>query len=212
LNADCLLDPGYLGACVNALDADARIAAVTGTLRLPTAAIDSTGIVITAYRTAVERDRMRAAPSADAGAPFGVSGAAAVWRRAALDSVGPEPWWAWLFVYWDDVEIAWRLRRRGWTFAHAPRATAIHKRGSDSAAPDFIEAQSLRNRVATVARHEGLRGLVAARPLAYNALTVARLALRHPRALMRADPVGAARAGLRERGHDVGLGRSPAVS
>ncbi len=204
LNADCVLDPGYVSACLAALEHDSDVAAVTGTLLLPSGAIDSTGIALSAARQAEDRDRLREAPSLDA-RPFGVSGAAALWRRAALDTVGPEPWWAWLFVYWDDVEIAWRLRRRGWSFAHAPAATATHKRGSDSADADFIEGQSLRNRVATVARHEGLRGLFAPRVLRVSATTIARLAVRHPQALRRANPYAAVRAGLAERTHDVGL-------
>ncbi|MBA2609708.1 MAG: glycosyltransferase family 2 protein [Actinobacteria bacterium] len=205
LNADCELHADYVRACVAALESDGRSAAVTGTLRLPHGAIDSTGIELTPARQAVDRDRMRASPSPSS-EPFGVSGAAALWRRAALDSVGPDPWWAWLFVYWDDVEIAWRLRRRGWTFGHTPAATATHRRGSDTADADFVEAQSLRNRLATVSRHEGLRGLVAPRPLALNLATVARLALRHPAALRRANPVVAVRTGLEERTRDMSLG------
>ncbi len=205
LNADCELHPDYVRACVAAMEADAKLAAVTGTLRLPQGAIDSTGIELTLARQALDRDRMRASPS-QSPEPFGVSGAAALWRRAALDSIGPTPWWTWLFVYWDDVEIAWRLRRWGWTFGHTPAATATHRRGSDTADADFVEAQSLRNRLATIARHEGLRGLVAPRPLALSIATVARLALRHPAALRRANPVVAVRTGLEERTHDVSLG------
>jgi GT2 family glycosyltransferase len=197
LNADCVLDDGYVMACLAALDAQSRAAAATGVLRLPDGRIDSTGIEIGAAYRANDRDRH--ASIASPGEPFGVSGAAALWRRAALASIGPKPWWEWLFVYWDDVEIAWRLRDHGWTFVCARDATATHRRGSDTADPDFIEAQSLRNRVATIARHRGRAGLVAPRSLAFTAFTVGRLALRHPRALRRAAPLTAIRAGLTER-------------
>jgi N-acetylglucosaminyl-diphospho-decaprenol L-rhamnosyltransferase len=128
-----------------------------------------------------------------------VTGAAAVWRREALDTIGSSPWWAWLFVYWDDTELCWRLRDRGWRFAVATSATAVHRRGSDTAAPDFVEAQALRNRVATVARHAGWKGVLAPRSLAVTLWTVVRLAVRHPRALRRARPVEALRAGLLAR-------------
>jgi GT2 family glycosyltransferase len=159
--------------------------------------IDSTGIALDdAYRA---RDRDRHAQEASTGEPFGVSGAAALWRRAALDAVGPKPWWEWLFVYWDDVEIAWRLRDAGWTFVCVPDATATHRRGSDTAEPDFVEAQSLRNRLATVARHKGRGGLLSPRAALHTGLTVARLAVRHPRALRRAAPLRAVRAGLAQR-------------
>jgi GT2 family glycosyltransferase len=197
LNADCVLGDGYLAACVAALEAQPRAAAVAGVLRLPDGRIDSTGIALDAAYRARDRDRHAQSPSP--GEPFGVAGAAALWRRAALDSIGPQPWWEWLFVYWDDVEIAWRLRDNGWSFACALDANAMHRRGSDTAEPDFIEAQSLRNRIATIARHRGTAGLLAPRSAAHTALTVARLALRHPQALRRAAPLTAVRAGLSER-------------
>jgi GT2 family glycosyltransferase len=197
LNADCVLDAGYVGACMAVLDASPRVAAVTGVLRLPDGRIDSTGIVVDDAYRARDRDRHAESPSVDD--PFGVSGAAALWRRSALDAVGPKPWWEWLFVYWDDVEIAWRLRDNGWTFACALDATATHRRGSDTAEPDFIEAQSLRNRLATIARHRGAAGLLSPRAAAATAFTLARLAARHPRALRRAAPWQAVRVGLAQR-------------
>lgn len=197
LNADCVLGDGYMAACLAMLEATPTLAAVTGVLRLPDGRIDSTGIELDAAYRARDRDRHAQSPSR--GEPFGVSGAAALWRRAALDSIGPKPWWEWLFVYWDDVEIAWRLRDNGWSFACAPDANASHRRGSDTAEPDFIEAQSLRNRIASVARHRGRAGLLAPRSAALTAFTVARLALRHPNALRRAAPLTAMRAGLSQR-------------
>lgn len=201
LNADCLLDPGYLDACVAALDSDATLAGVTGVLRFDDGRIDSTGIALDGSDRASDRDRGARNPSA--GEPFGVSGAAAVFRRDALASVGPSPWWEWLFVYWDDVELAWRLRGRGFRFACVPAATATHRRGSDSANPDFVEGQSLRNRLGTIARHRGLAGVVQPRSLAFTLFTALRLAVRHPKAFRAAAPMRAIRAGLDERAHDV---------
>lgn len=198
LNADCLLDAGYLDACLAALRADDRLAAATGVLRLPDGRIDSTGIALTPALRAADRDRHAATPSP--GDPFGVSGAAALWRRDALGSLGAQPWWEWLFVYWDDVEICWRLGAHGWRFRCVHDATATHRRGSDSADPDFIESQSLRNRLGTIARHRGIAGVVAPASLAATLSTVARLALRHPRALRRARPIAAIRMGLSQRG------------
>lgn len=201
LNADCVLGAGYLDACVAVLEADAAVAGVTGVLRFEDGRIDSTGIALDGSDRASDRDRGAKDPSA--GDPFGVSGAAAVFRREALVAVGPSPWWEWLFVYWDDVELAWRLRARGYRFACAPTATATHRRGSDSANPDFVEGQSLRNRLGTVARHRGLAGVLQPRSLVFTAFTTLRLALRHPKALRAARPLSAIRVGLDERAHDV---------
>lgn len=203
LNADCVLEGGYVDACVAALDADRGLAAVTGVLRLADGRIDSTGVTLDGAYRAADRDRHATTPSPEA--PFGVSGAAALWRREALEVLGASPWWEWLFVYWDDVELCWRLGDRGWRFACVAGASASHRRGSDSADADFIEGQSLRNRLATIARHAGWRGLLSPRAALFSAATLARLALRHPQALRRARPVAAVRAGLAQRRDDLSL-------
>ncbi|HUQ40256.1 MAG TPA: glycosyltransferase family 2 protein [Acidimicrobiales bacterium] len=199
LNADVDLDDGYVERLVAALSSDDSLAGVTGVLRLPSGAIDSTGIAMSSARWAWDRDRGMTGADVTAGEPFGVSGAACLLRRSALDGLGADPLWSELFVYWEDVELAWRLRRAGWRFATVAGATAAHARGSDSAAPDFVEAASLGGRLATVARHEGLPGLWRPGPLAITLTIMVRLALRHPRALLRARPVAMVAAGLRAR-------------
>ena len=201
LNADCVLAPGYVDACLDALATAPRAAAATGVLRLPDGRIDSTGIDVTTAAVARDRDRHAAAPDLSHD-PFGVSGAAAMWRRAALEDLGPAPWWEFLFVYWDDVELCWRLRDRGWTFVCASSAQATHARGSDTARAEFIEAQSFRNRLATVARHEGFAGLSRPSNLLVTSVVGGRLALRHPRALRSAHALAAIRAGSAARRAD----------
>lgn len=203
LNADAVLHEGYVEKLVAALDADDIAAGATGVLLLPNGSVDSTGIELTRAYWAADRDRGRAPDAIDTSPPFGVSGAAALFRRRSLAELGDQPWWPWLFTYWDDVELAWRLRRRGWTFTVAPDATASHRRGADTADPRRVEALSLRNRLATVARHAGRRGLLRPGSAAVTAVTVARLAVRHPAALRDAHPRAAVRAGLAARAADV---------
>ncbi|HVE94889.1 MAG TPA: glycosyltransferase family 2 protein [Acidimicrobiales bacterium] len=206
LNADCVLEPGYVDACVKMLESDERLAGVTGMLVLPDGRADSTGFDVSSAMWATERDRHRPPdqlrPSSE---PFGVSGAAALWRRAALEDLGPAPWWQWLFVYWDDVELCWRARRRGWTFAFVGGARAVHRRGADTADSVFVEGQSFRNRLATIARHRGWPGLVAPASLLVTVVVAIRLAVRHPAALRAAHPVVAVRAGLAARRCDTSI-------
>ena len=211
LNADCVLASGYVDACVHALGAAPKAAGATGVLRLPDGRVDSTGIDVTTAAVAADRDRHATSPDLSR-EPFGVSGAAAVWRRAALNELGPSPWWEFLFVYWDDVELCWRLRDRGWTFVCAPDAHATHARGSDSANAEFVEAQSFRNRLATVTRHEGLAGLARPANLLVTSVVGGRLALRHPRALRAAHPLAAVRAGGAARRVDPTPRRRPPLS
>jgi GT2 family glycosyltransferase len=69
------------------------------------------------------------APVAALGArqPAGPCGGAAAYRRSAWrDAGGFEPA---LFAYWEDVDLALRLRRAGWRCAFAPGAVALHRHG-----------------------------------------------------------------------------------
>lgn len=210
LNADVELAEGYVERLARALDADPALAGVTGTLALPGGSVDSTGIDLTTARWASDRSRGRdllhlseqSPPAEPFGVPepFGVSGAAGLFRREAIESVGGM--WEELFVYWEDTELAWRLRRAGWRFAHVPAASAVHARGSDSADPTFVEAANFGNRLATVARHEGLAGLLRPPALAVTLLTLARLTVRHRHALRTARGFQRVRAGLATRRTD----------
>lgn len=202
LNADVEMEPDYVSRLTSALDQDPRLAGATGTLLLPTGTIDSTGITLTTARWAMDRDRGLPRP-ASPGDPFGVSGAAALLRRGPVLQCGGL--WDELFVYWEDTELAWRLRRGGWSFAHVPTARALHARGADSADATFVEAANFGGRLATIARHEGWPGVIRAPALLVTLATGARLALRHRAALRTSRPWQRIRAGLAARRDDAGL-------
>ena len=63
---------------------------------------------------------------------FGASGAAALYRREALDDVAypaGEVFDEAFFAYREDADLAWRLQRRGWRCLYWPAARAWHARG-----------------------------------------------------------------------------------
>ena len=201
LNADVEMEPGYVEHLATALDAAPRAAGATGTLVFPNGLVDSTGITLTTARVAFDRGRGASpsdAPQDDE--PFGVSGAAALIRRDALVQVGGL--WEELFVYWEDTELAWRLRRAGWRFAHVPAARAVHARGADAADPTFVEAADFGGRLAAIARNEGWPGLARPQSLLATAVSGGRLAVRHPAALRTSRAVERIRAGLEARKSD----------
>ena len=201
LNADVEMEPGYVSRLADALDQDPGLAGATGTLLLPNGSIDSTGITLTSARWAMDRDRGQVPPGSS-GEPFGVSGAAALLRRDALRDGGGL--WDDLFMYWEDTELAWRLRRGGWRFGHVPAARAVHARGADSADATFVEAANFGGRLATIARHEGWLGIARPGSLLVTLLTGTRLALRHRAALRTSRPLQRIQMGLRARREDAG--------
>jgi len=56
---------------------------------------------------------------------FGACGGAAAYRRSALTQVGglDEAF----FMYYEDVDVAWRLQIAGWRTVYAPRAVVFHQ-------------------------------------------------------------------------------------
>lgn len=60
-----------------------------------------------------------------------VSGAAVWLRRRALDEVGG--WDERYFMYMEDVDLCWRLRRAGWHVAYEPGGTVWHVQGASTA-------------------------------------------------------------------------------
>lgn len=63
---------------------------------------------------------------------FGVTGAFAMYRRRAIMSVKDDEdvFDSDLFMYKEDVDLAFRLNKKGWKAFYEPRAIAYHKRGA----------------------------------------------------------------------------------
>lgn len=171
LNPDVRLDPGHVAAAVAALEADPDVASVQGRLRRMDAdgrillgpdghpIIDTTGH--DAHRNRVFRNRGEDQPddgAFDAGADvFGASGAAALYRLDALHdiAVAGEVYDADLFAFFEDVDLDWRLKARGWRSRYAPDALALHERGGiGPRRSPFVERLSFRNWFLTVAKND----------------------------------------------------------
>ncbi|MFI5053862.1 MAG: glycosyltransferase family 2 protein [Acidimicrobiia bacterium] len=59
-----------------------------------------------------------------------LSGAMLFLRRTAVASVGG--WDERYFMYMEDVDLCWRLRRLGWRIAYEPRGAATHVQGAST--------------------------------------------------------------------------------
>lgn len=64
-----------------------------------------------------------------------VSGALLFLRRSALDSVGG--WDERYFMYMEDFDLCWRLRRLGWRVAYEPGGRVTHVQGASTAAHPY---------------------------------------------------------------------------
>ncbi|CAG7844257.1 N-acetylglucosaminyl-diphospho-decaprenol L-rhamnosyltransferase [Pseudoclavibacter triregionum] len=140
--------------------------------------INSTGNVVDASGNGGDRDWL--APAEGPGAPdspdevFGFCGGAAMLRRRALDEVGVFD--ERLFMYYEDTDLSWRLRRAGWGIRYVADAVVVHDHAASSggASARFLRWNA-RNRVLVAARHGGPR--MAAEAVARTALRAVRTAV-----------------------------------
>lgn len=198
-NPDARLAPDHVGHLVEALEGAARLGSVQGTLWRPHRAglpdrIDSTGHRAFVTRLFGNRDEGRTTPSAG-GDVFGVTGAAALHRRAMLDDIAvprPDGSLEWLdetlFAYYDDIDLDWRARLRGWRAAHVPLAVGVHERGGAGARRSpFVEECNAANRLLVLAKLDHRPSLLRVLPavLLGTVLKLCWLTLTHPTVLPR---------------------------
>jgi GT2 family glycosyltransferase len=149
--------------------------------------VNNAGVELTRWLYGRDRNLgQRADQLSDEVAPIEFwSGGLVLVRRAYLDDVGHFD--QSLFLYYEDLDLAWRGRRRGWTYLVVPRARARHGHGlsasADSARAEFWKQ---RNHLVVVTRH-GTWGQRAWVWGAFVALALRRLALGIARAIGRGE-------------------------
>ena len=144
LNQDTVLEPNFVSKLANALGQDSGLGSVTGKLLhykfdidSKTKILDSTSMEIFKTRRVIDRGQWER----DIGfydldtKVFGASGAAAMYRRSALEAVkiqklnGDFEYYDEDFTaYKEDVDLAWRLQLAGFGCRYVPDAIAYHGR------------------------------------------------------------------------------------
>jgi len=177
LNPDAELPADFVEralAVVDALPPD--VGTVSPLILLPDGRVDSTGIVVDRFGRAY--DRGRGEPSADRyrseeDVPA-CTGAAALHRREMLQdvAVGGLALDENLFAYYDDLDLSWRARLRGWRCRYVPALVARHRRAgrnslramADRPSRGSEQALTVRNRYLVMAKCERFRDLLGALP------------------------------------------------
>jgi GT2 family glycosyltransferase len=150
LNNDTLPAPECLAALVAPLAGDARLGACAATLVFAHRPdrVNAAGLRVGRDLVALDEALGRPAGALPA-APwpvFGASAGAAAYRRAALDDAGLLD--GRFFAYLEDVDLAWRLRLRGWHALAVPAARVAHAYSATAGADTPFKRYHLaRNRV-----------------------------------------------------------------
>ncbi len=165
LNPDCAPRPDFVTSLLESVQARPerdRVGSATGKLLRASGSSLETGTTIDAAGMVVTtsgRHFDRGAGSTDEGQfdrpvwIFGGTGAATLYRRAALEDVaypGGEIFATSFFAYREDAELAWRLQWRNWRCLYDPQAVAGHRRGfrpeEGRRGRDAVNRLSVRNR------------------------------------------------------------------
>jgi GT2 family glycosyltransferase len=168
LQADTFIAPGYLQACSAALG-DPAVGSVAPKLVRALGPADSDRLPLL-DAAAMSFDRRRKNSLVGHGAPaaefdveaevFGADGAAAVWRRSALEDCAIEgdyfdqnmPGWG------CDADLAWRAQLLGWRSRYAPGAIVHHvRRFSPTTRASSLPADrrtQFRNRLLMIAKND----------------------------------------------------------
>ena len=174
LNADARPRPDYLERLAARMEAhpELRVAAVAGRLVRPETPgaprlLDACGMRLTSAwrhldRGSGEPDRGQwALPDR----VFGATGAASLFRRAALldAAVDGEIFDPRFHSFREDAELCFRLRERGWEILYEPAAVAEHRRfnlpARRGAMPPAVNLHSLKNRYLLRIYHQTGRNL-----------------------------------------------------
>jgi GT2 family glycosyltransferase len=198
LNPDTELPPDFIARAVATTSAiGPRVGAVAPCIVRPDGSIDSTGLTMDRFRRAYDRDRGRPIANKDR-APrqvFGCTGAVALLRRSMLDDVAVDNQVLdeRIFAYYDDLDLAWRAKLRGWTCAYEPGLTALHHRAARNAILQVAgratstrdRVLSVRNRLLVMLRCDSRRAVLLALPwlLPFELARILFLLLTAPRVL-----------------------------
>ncbi len=132
LNNDTKITPDCLSLLVTAIEQEEKRGSVSPKIKYfhDEQIIDSIGMLISRDGGGISRGyRERDHGQYDVPAEiFGASAGAALYRREALEDIRykKEFFDNSFFAYYEDLDLAWRLRLRGWTSWSVPDATVLH--------------------------------------------------------------------------------------
>ena len=220
LQADTFVRPGYKEALVRVLAEDPEVGAVAPKL-LRTGGPRPEDRLGELDCAGMSLDRRRKNGLVGHGAPagayahraeiFGADGAAALYRRTALDDLGPagEVFDESLVRWASDADVAWRARVQGWRAVYEPAAEVDHIRtyspSTRGAMSEHSRRMQFRNRYLMILKNDTPRELLRDLPavLLYEVLALGHAVLRERHLLQGYREAWARRGGARRRRRSI---------
>lgn len=178
LNNDTRISTEFLSELTNVLDNDSRIALAQGKLLSDAdpSRIDSVGETMDVYGNPITLG----AGEADTGQYskiteiLSASGSAFIVRKKVLDEVG-------LFdrkfhMGYEDMDLALRVRLRGYNVVFVPKAIVFHKRGATNLTEELkleVRHHFVKNRLATLIKNYAVGNLIRTIPMTFFLMILA---------------------------------------
>lgn len=169
LNNDTKLDSRCLEYLAETIDTDPSVGAIAPKMKFfyEQDVIDSVGILVSPDGSGMnrghrEQDNGQYDEQANV---FGVCAGAALYRREALEDVAYEGEFFdnSFFLYFEDIDLNWRLRLRGWEIRTAPQALVLHIHSGTTVSYSPLKAYYVnRNRYFLILKNFPLRYLLKA--------------------------------------------------
>jgi GT2 family glycosyltransferase len=134
INNDACARPGWLAALVAAAESDVRVGAVTGKVLFaePPGLIQNAGGLLLTDGSGAERgyEQPDHGQFDSVEEVFAICGAGVLLSRGMLEDVGgfDETY----FLYYEDIDLSWRMRLRGWKVLYQPAAVIEHVHSASS--------------------------------------------------------------------------------
>jgi GT2 family glycosyltransferase len=171
LNYDILLEPDFLGEMVKAIELSDQIGTVAPKMMRMTKGLeksnqfDNAGLLLPPNRLPHHRGRgeLDEGQHDEPMKIFGAIGAAALYRREMLEDIAFQGQYfdETYFMWYEDIDLDWRARTRGWHCIYAPHAVAYHVGDVHGHGKSKFGARiSMRNRWITVLSNESLSTLL----------------------------------------------------
>lgn len=178
LNDDVILDREFILQALKGFLVGENIGSVSGKiLRSDGKTFDSTGLFLSAWRTAKERGYglTDSGQFEQSNFIFGVNGAVAFYRKETLEEVKDKNGYfdSRFSMFYEDLDLSWRAKQRGWLAYYIPTAVAYHVRGGsfrpdsgiDKAVArrylsDELHCGLIENRYLTILKNETLFGFL----------------------------------------------------
>jgi GT2 family glycosyltransferase len=167
LNYDILLEPDFLAEMVKAIELSDQIGTVAPKLMRMTVGLeksyqfDNAGLLLPPNRLPYHRGRgeLDRGQYDEPVRVFGAMGAAALYRREMLEDIAFKGQFydETYFMWYEDIDLDWRARTRGWHCLYAPCAVAYHIGDVHGHGKSKLGARiSIRNRWMTILTNDCL--------------------------------------------------------